>query len=33
VPILVILFFTLRRLLAQLRGLTGLKDDDLMLPR
>jgi hypothetical protein len=33
VPILVFLFFTLRRLLSQLRGLTGLKEDELMLPR
>jgi hypothetical protein len=33
VPMLVFLYFTLRRLLAQLRGLTGLTDDELMLPR
>ena len=33
VPILVFLFLTLRRLLGQLRSLTGLKDDELMLPR
>jgi hypothetical protein len=33
VPILIFLFFTLRRLLTQLRGLTGLKEDELMLPR
>ena len=33
VPILAFLFLTLRRLLGQLRGLTGLKDDELMLPR
>ena len=33
IPMLVILFFTLRRLLAQLRGLTGLTDEELMLPR
>lgn len=33
VPMLVFLFFTLRRLLTQLRGLTGLKEDELMLPR
>ncbi len=33
VPILVFLFFTLRRLLSQLRELTGLKEDELMLPR
>ncbi|MCX6877775.1 MAG: hypothetical protein NTW21_28785 [Verrucomicrobia bacterium] len=33
VPILVFLFFTLMRLLAGLRRLTGLKDDELMLPR
>lgn len=32
-PILVFLFFTLRRLLANLGALTGLKDDELMLPR
>jgi len=33
VPILIFLFFTLRRLLAQLRSLTGLTDEELMLPR
>ena len=33
IPMLVILFFTLRRLVAQLRGLTGLTDEELMLPR
>ncbi len=33
VPILVFLFFTLMRLLAGLRHLTGFKDHDLMLPR
>lgn len=33
VPILVFLFFTLMRLLAGLRRLTGFKDHDLMLPR
>ena len=33
VPILVFLFFTLRRLLSQLRNLTGFKEDELMLPR
>jgi hypothetical protein len=33
IPILVFLFFTLMRLLAGLRQLTGLKDDELMLPR
>jgi hypothetical protein len=32
-PILGFLFFTLRRLLKNLGSLTGLKDDDLMLPR
>ncbi len=32
-PILIFLFFTLMRLLAGLRRLTGLKDDELMLPR
>jgi hypothetical protein len=33
VPILIFLFFTLRRLLKGLEALTGLKDDELMLPR
>ncbi len=33
VPVLVFLFLTLRRLLGQLRGLTGLKDGEMMLPR
>lgn len=33
VPILVFLFFTLRRLLKSLEALTGLKDDEMMLPR
>ena len=33
VPILVFLFFTLRRLLKGLGGLTGFSDDELMLPR
>jgi hypothetical protein len=33
VPLLVFLFFTLQKLLKGLREVTGLKDDDLMLPR
>jgi hypothetical protein len=33
IPILVFLFFTLMRLLAGLRRLTGLQDNELMLPR
>jgi intracellular septation protein A len=33
VPILIFLFFTLKRLLKGLGALTGMKDDDLMLPR
>ena len=33
VPILIFLFFTLRRLLNGLGQLTGMKDDELMLPR
>lgn len=33
VPILIFLFFTLRRLLKGLEQLTGFKDDELMLPR
>jgi hypothetical protein len=33
IPMLVFLFFTLRFLLAGLRELTGLKDEELMLPR
>lgn len=33
VPILIFLFFTLRRLLKGLGSLTGFKDDELMLPR
>lgn len=33
VPILIFLFFTLRRLLKDLGTLTGLKDDEMMLPR
>ncbi len=32
-PILVFLFLTLRRLTAKLAGLTGMKEDELMLPR
>jgi hypothetical protein len=33
IPILAFLFFTLRRLVKQLGLLTGMKDEDLMLPR
>lgn len=33
VPILVFLFFTLRRLLQGLRTLTGFKDEEMMMPR
>jgi hypothetical protein len=33
VPILIFLFFTLQRLLKGLAALTGMKDDELMLPR
>lgn len=33
VPILVFLFFTLRKLLKNLAALTGLKDEEMMLPR
>ena len=33
VPIMVFLFFTLRKLLSGLRELTGFKDDELMMPR
>jgi hypothetical protein len=33
VPIMIFLFFTLRKLLSGLRSLTGLKDEELMLPR
>jgi hypothetical protein len=33
VPLLVFLFFTLKKLLKGLREITGLKDDDLLLPR
>lgn len=33
VPIMVFLFFTLRRLIRKLGALTGFKDDELMLPR
>lgn len=33
VPILIFLFFTLRRLLKSLQALTGLKEDEMMLPR
>jgi len=33
VPILIFLFFTLKRLLKGLENLTGMKEDDLMLPR
>ena len=33
VPIMAFLFFTLKRLLSGLRGLTGLNDDELMMPR
>ena len=32
-PILVFLFFTLRRLLKGLGALTGFKDEEMMLPR
>jgi hypothetical protein len=32
-PILLFLFFTLRRLLTALGALTGFKDDELLLPR
>lgn len=32
-PILVFLFFTLKKLLNGLRGITGLSDDELMMPR
>lgn len=32
-PVLVFLFFTLRRLMSGLRGITGLNDDELLLPR
>lgn len=33
VPLLVFLFFTLKKLLKGLRDITGLKDDELLLPR
>ncbi|WP_411826458.1 VC0807 family protein [Luteolibacter sp. AS25] len=33
VPIMAFLFFTLRKLLTGLRGITGLKDEELMMPR
>lgn len=33
IPLLVFLFFTLRRILKGLRELTGLKDEELLLPR
>ncbi len=33
VPIMAFLFFTLRKLLGGLRGVTGLKDEELMMPR
>jgi len=33
IPILAFLFFTLRRLMTRLGALTGLKDEELMLPR
>jgi len=33
VPIMVFLFFTLRKLLSGLRNLTGFKDEELMMPR
>lgn len=33
VPIMAFLFFTLKRLLSGLRGLTGLSDEELMMPR
>lgn len=33
VPIMVFLFFTLKKLLSGLRGITGLSDDELMMPR
>jgi hypothetical protein len=33
VPIMVFLFFTLRKLLVGLRNLTGFKDEELMMPR
>jgi len=32
-PILVFLFFTMKRLLTDLRRITGLKEDELLLPR
>jgi hypothetical protein len=32
-PIMVFLFFTLRKLLGGLRALTGFKDEELMMPR
>lgn len=33
VPIMVFLFFTLKKLLSGLRGITGLSDEELMMPR
>jgi hypothetical protein len=33
IPILAFLFFTLRRLISRLGALTGLKDEELLLPR
>lgn len=33
VPIMAFLFFTLKRLLSGLRGITGLSDEELMMPR
>ena len=33
VPIMAFLFFTLRKLLTGLRGLTGMSDEELMMPR
>lgn len=33
IPIMVFLFFTLRRLLTGLRGLTGFEDEELLMPR
>ncbi len=33
IPIMAFLFFTLRRLLSGLRGITGLSDEELMMPR
>jgi hypothetical protein len=33
VPVMVFLFITLKKLLSGLREITGLTDDDLMMPR